>query len=558
MIKSNDFHIFNGMKGSDLTLILQRQLDIANETNRILLARIDDLGRTIGELRAELAISGLKRDELMGTITTMQEALLEKNADLGKQKQINKGLSKLVANKSEKHKPQPETSFEPEDEIVAPLCPAKAAYIPKERGNNGAKRKEYFDLETVVEEIFPTDKDFDPALARFMRFRDSISYEYVPGKFIKRVRRQYFYSQDGTVYSAKLPAKPLFNSNYDGSFVAGMAQLRYMYAMPVERIVNYFKDSGFDLPKATAHNLLKKAALLLDNLYGAMRMAVLSDSYLGCDETYAKVLMEESGKNGLHIRKGYVWVAIAHNLGLVYFFYEDGSRKEEIIFNFLKDYKGTIQSDGLAAYRKLGGTGFPDIMRLPCLQHIKRKFQDCEKNPDADEIVNLINRLYHYNHLHTIGKDKWTEEKELYFRQKYSPPILEKIQNKLSKITRRRNFIPDTDIYQAVTYMQNEMADIGNIFTAANYQLDNNAVERVNRSISLMRRNSLFFGSHKGADRAVVYYSLACSCRCKGINFFEYFSDIMSRATALPPTTPIECYRNLLPDRWHKQTQRLT
>lgn len=552
MVESNDFHIFNDMKGSDLTLILQRQLDIANQTNRVLLARIDDLGRTIGELRSELAVSSLKRDELMATIISMQEALLEKNADLDKQERINKGLSRIVFNKSEKYKPKPSTSFGFENDAITTPYPAKTAYTPKDRGNNGAKRKEYFNLETIIDEVFPTDKEFDPALARLMKYRDSISYEYIPGKFIKHVRRQYFYSQNDTVYAGKLPPKPLFNSNYDGSFVAGMAQLRYMYAMPVERIINYFKDSGFDLSKATAHNLLKKAALLLDNLYQAMRMAVLSDTYLGCDETYAKVLIEEPGKNGLHIRKGYLWVAIAHNLGLVYFFYQDGSRKKEIIFDFLKDYKGTIQSDGLAAYRKLGGKEFPDIMRLPCLQHIKRKFQDCQKIPDAEEIINLINRLYHYNHLHTIGKEGWTWDKELRFRQKYSPPILEKIQKKLSKIARSRDFIPDTDIYEAVTYMQNEMSDIGNIFTAPNYLLDNNAVERVNRCISLMRRNSLFFGSHKGADRAVVYYSLACSCRNKGLNFFEYFSDIMNRAATLPATTPIEHYRNLLPDRWNK------
>lgn len=51
-------------------------------------------------------------------------------------------------------------------------------------------------------------------------------------------------------------------------------------------------------------------------------------------------------------------------------------------------------------------------MRLPCLQHIKRKFKDCGKDPDAEEVVNLINRLYHNNQLHTIGEDGWTEEKE--------------------------------------------------------------------------------------------------------------------------------------------------
>ena len=212
------------MKSSDFTLVLQQQLDVANETNRVLLARIDDLGKTIEELRTELAIANLKREELMSTITSMQEALLEKDADVNKQKRINKGLSKLVSNKSEKHKPSVMTSSEVENKTMPSSSPTKSAYAPKERGNNGVKRKEYFDIETVMEELYPTDKDFNPVLARFMKFRDSISYEYIPGKFIKRIRRQYFYSQNGTVYSGKLPAKPLFNSNYDGSFIAGMAQ----------------------------------------------------------------------------------------------------------------------------------------------------------------------------------------------------------------------------------------------------------------------------------------------------------------------------------------------
>jgi hypothetical protein len=189
------------MKSSDFTLVLQQQLDVANETNRVLLARIDDLGKTIEELRTELAIANLKREELMSTITSMQEALLEKDADVNKQKRINKGLSKLVSNKSEKHKPSVMTSSEVENKTMPSSSPTKSAYAPKERGNNGVKRKEYFDIETVMEELYPTDKDFNPVLARFMKFRDSISYEYIPGKFIKRIRRQYFYSQNGTVYS---------------------------------------------------------------------------------------------------------------------------------------------------------------------------------------------------------------------------------------------------------------------------------------------------------------------------------------------------------------------
>lgn len=65
------------------------------------------------------------------------------------------------------------------------------------------------------------------------------------------------------------PLAHLQNSSFDGSFVAGIAQLRYLYSMPVERIVAYFNENGFNIDKQTAHGLLKKTALLFDNLYKA-------------------------------------------------------------------------------------------------------------------------------------------------------------------------------------------------------------------------------------------------------------------------------------------------
>ena len=86
--------------------------------------------------------------------------------------------------------------------------------------------------------------------------------------------------------------------------------------------------------------------------------------------------------------------------------------------------------------------------------------------------------------------------------------------------------------------------------TTGDYHLDNNLVERLNRYISLSRRNSLFFGSHKGAGRGAMYYSLACSCRMQGISFFEYISDVINKTAALPPNTHLSTYRELLPDRW--------
>lgn len=120
------------MKSSDLTSVLQHQLDIANETIQVLLARIDDLGRTVEKLRAELTVSNLRRVELTATFASMQEALLAKNTDLDKQKRINKGLSKIIGNKSEKHKIQPRLRLKSKN--VPPrglIQPEKRNIIPK-------------------------------------------------------------------------------------------------------------------------------------------------------------------------------------------------------------------------------------------------------------------------------------------------------------------------------------------------------------------------------------------------------------------------------------------
>ena len=190
------------------------------------------------------------------------------------------------------------------------------------------------------------------------------------------------------------------------------------------------------------------------------------------------------------------------------------------------------------------------LTRLACLQHVKRKFLDCDDDEEAQGIVGLINEFYQNEHKHTIGKDGWTARKNLDWRRKYAPSILKEIRIRLDRMAADAEMLPKSDRYNAVHYMLNEWDAIENIFTRGDYNLDNNLVERLNRYISLSRRNSLFFGSHKGAQRAAMFYSLACSCRLNDINFFEYISDVINRAALMQPNTDIKEYRTLLPDQW--------
>jgi len=145
---------------------------------------------------------------------------------------------------------------------------------------------------------------------------------------------------------------------------------------------------------------------------------------------------------------------------------------------------------------------------------------------------------------------EWTAGKNLRWRKKYAPGILKTIRKKPGRMAADPEMLPKSDRYIAVHYMLNEWEAIENILTKGDYRLDNNLVERLNRYVSLSRRNSLFFGSHKGAVRAAMFYSLACSCRLRGINFFEYISDVINRTALMQPNTDISEYRAILPDQW--------
>jgi uncharacterized coiled-coil protein SlyX len=522
--------------GKDMIIkILQEQLEASNATILRLNLTVSNLNATVAELKA--------------TIADLEALLQERDSSLEKARNQMRGLSKMVEKKSERQKPETPA---PRSEEEKKADEERKSAERKARGNNGAKRNMHFEMETVEKDVYPEGMEGMPPFST----RDSVRYLMIPPRFIKEVTHVHTVKYDGSLFSGRVPAAPLVNSSYDGSFIAGIAQLRYLYSMPVERIVAYFRENGFDLDKQTAHGLLKKTAWLLDNLHRAMRSAVKEDRYICCDETYHKVLVKAEDNGGKGSRKGYVWVMVAVHLGLCYFFYDEGSRREEVILRELEGYAGTIQSDGLSSYKKVAALSEGRILRLSCLQHCKRDFVDMKGNPDADGVLSLANELYENEHRHRIGVDGWTVEDNLKWRREYAPPILDSLKEELLKIQAMTGkYPPQSPMAKAVNYFLNEWDGIEAITTAGDYRWDNNLIERINRYISLSRKNSLFFGSHAGAERAVVFYSLACSCRLLKINFFDYLSDVLNRMAEMPNGAAPDDYRDLLPDKWLKNKQ---
>lgn len=566
---------------------------------------IESLKEVIASLKSQIEVYRLEREQdkrqinallsiiadLRKEIASLHEAIDARNNDIAKAENINKGLSKIISNKTEKQAP-PEPSAKERKELEA-----KRAEAVKARGNNGAKRSTHPEnsAHTRVVYVTPDTPGFNLSTATLIggtdtegnptAYLESRRYRYQKGYMETVLYRAPLYKQDGRLYRGKAPSTPFLNSSYESSAIAHTMRLRYGYAMPVESICRMLRENGFDMSKKTADGLLRKTSGILENLYLALRDTVLKADYLNIDETYYRILSEKkpetaengsasgtgcsTGKdtvdnNGSSIagmpaargsRKGYMWLVASRQLKLSYFIYDCGSRSQRVILDELTGFHGCVQSDGYSAYKKLETDDYKEIQRISCLQHIKRKFLDCgENNTEARKMVRMINKLYRKEHSHKDDKN-WTAGDNLKWRQEYAPPILKDIREELDTLLALpdKDLPPKSDLYTAVHYMDSEWNAVKGIFTRGDTSLDNNLCEMQNRYVSKSRRNSLFFITDDSAKRGTMFYSLTLSCMLNGIDSFEYFTDVIDRVARMKPKSPVEQYRELLPDKWKKQ-----
>jgi len=238
-------------------------------------------------------------DRLLEEVASLKEALLQKGESLDMQKRMTKGIAKLVSNSSEKQQPE-----QPDPERQKAIEEERSAKR-RIRKNNGATRNMHYEMETQEHDIYPDDPEFDLAKARLFSKepRICIRYECIPVRFVKHVYKIYNYTQDGKFFEGKTPPSAFLNSSYDGSFIAGLMELRYIHSLPIERIINYFEGHGFILKKPTAHKLIERASALFENLYKCIRQTVLQDSYISADETFYRILIPEKNKKGKESKK---------------------------------------------------------------------------------------------------------------------------------------------------------------------------------------------------------------------------------------------------------------
>ena len=108
--------------------------------------------------------------------------------------------------------------------------------------------------------------------------------------------------------------------------------------------------------------------------------------------------------------------------------------------------------------------------------------------------------------------------------------------------------LPKAPLMGAISYTLNQWDEILRVLDDGRFHLDNNPIEREMRPIALGRKNYLFAGSHDGARRAAVIYSLLGTARLHKVNPFDWLKDVLTGMR----THPVTRVHELLPHNWTK------
>lgn len=358
--------------------------------------------------------------------------------------------------------------------------------------------------------------------------------------FVRRYIRPRYVSKEETFHIASLPTRPIEKGMPGAGLLSAIITDKFIYHLPFYRQAQRYEQLGMKIPTSTLDGWFEGACSLLEPLYQVLRLYLLTATYLQGDETPIAVL-DKQKKGDTH--QGYHWVYYSPEQRLVLFDYQQGRGKDGP-GKLLKDYKGYLQTDGYIAYEQFESK--QDIVLVGCMAHARRYFEHALENDRAraEKVLLWMQALYT---VEREAREKNLSAQDRYLlRQQKARPVMDLLGEWV--VAEHAKVLPKSAIGKAIYYLVARYNKIYLYLEDSRLEIDNNLIENSIRPVALGRKNYLFAGSHAGAQRAAIVYSLLGSCKLQGINPNEYLQDVLQRL----PDQPINQLKELLPPFWKK------
>jgi transposase len=324
---------------------------------------------------------------------------------------------------------------------------------------------------------------------------------------------------------------------------------KFVDAMPLYRQTQAYARDGVSLSPSTLGDWSAFAIDALAPVAERITQRVLGDSYLRADDTGMRVL-DRDHPNG--VKLGHIWAFVGSSL--VAFAYAPNWKADHPAA-LLHDFTGYLQGDGYAGYAAMlrdeesGEPIVPEDRRLGCGMHIRAKFEKAAKANDARAAVAIAYFKAIYRVEEACKEEGLSAEARYERRARESLPRVDELYAWIRDLHPR--LVPGSLLHAATRYALNQEEAWRRCFSEGRFEIDNGEVERQIRRVALGRKNYLFAGSDKGAQRLAIAYTLFNSCHRRGVNPLAWATDVLGK---LQDGWPRDRLDELLPDAWVKST----
>jgi len=396
-------------------------------------------------------------------------------------------------------------------------------------------------LETERVVLEPEEVQHQPEGWRKLGEEITEELDWKPAKFIKRLYIRPKYANAERIVIAPLPARLIEKGLPGAGLLTQVIVGKYEDHLPLYRQEKIYRERhGVNLSRQTLCGWVEAAADWLSPIYREMKAALLARDYLQADETPIRYLDPDvKGKS----QQGWLWTYSQPEGDVVFEWHI--SRSREGPREFLKEFKGKLQTDGYGVYESLARERDKELILIGCWAHGRRGFHDAlGEGRSAAWLMGQIGKLYAVEK--HLREQNAGPQLRAAVRAWQSRPILERLHRAMTVV--RRRVLPKSLLGQAIDYTLARWETLTRYVEDGRLEIDNNLCENAIRPTAVGKKNFLFIGHPEAGQRSAVIYSVLGSCRRHGINPDEYLRDLFERL----PRAKTSDLQSLTPAAWAK------
>jgi transposase len=349
--------------------------------------------------------------------------------------------------------------------------------------------------------------------------------DVIPAQFIvhRHIRPQYACRPCESITAAPIPAAVIDGGMAAPGLITWVLISKFLDHLPLYRLEQIAARDGVTLARSTLSEWVGRYGVALQPLADRLAELLRQRLVLHADETPVQQLDPGKGKT----KRAYLWAYRSNDLdeepAIAVFDYQTG-RSGVHARNFLDDWQGHLVVDDYAGYKALFASG--GVIEVGCMAHARRKFEKALDNDKAraEHVLGLMQQLYGIEARAREEAMGASQRKDL--RQQEAVPLVQELEAWLADHLHR--VAPKSPIGQAISYTINLWPRLKLYAEHGKLEIDNNLIENQVRPLALGRKNYLFAGSHKAAQRAAIIYSLLGTCKLNGVEPLQWLTETLS------------------------------